>query len=145
MLRLLGRLLLIPIAFVLAALAAFAVIMLLGYEQIAEASAVGTDDAETMIEGWINMFGEARILWTYLSAATILPGIVLVLVGEAASIRSAVFYVLGAGIALAAMPVIHDLSTANQISGTVMDVWPKFATAGFAGGLVYWLLAGRTA
>ena len=138
-------LLLIPFGFILATLTAVAVILFLGYEQIAEASSFGTDDAETMIDGWINVVGEARILTAYLSAMTILPGLILVIVGEVAGIRSAIFYVVGAGVALAAMPLLYDISTAGPISETAMEVWPKFATAGFAGGLVYWLIAGRTA
>lgn len=145
MLRLIVRCLLVPFGFLLALVAAIAVFGLLGYEYLAEASAIDTRDAETMIDGWINVIGEARVLTGYLSMATILPGILLIIIGEVASIRSSIYYVVGAGLALASMPVLYDLSSANEISQTAKDVLPMFATAGFAGGFIYWLVAGRTA
>jgi hypothetical protein len=145
MLRLIGRILLIPIGAMLAVIASAAVFFLLGYEYVAEATAISTDDAETMIDGWINFASDASNLLGYLSLATVLPGLILIIVGEAASIRSSIYYVVGAGLALAAMPVLYDLSSSNEISQTARDVLPMFATAGFAGGFVYWLIAGRTA
>ncbi len=145
MLRLIGRIILVPIAFILAVIAAAAVFAVLGYEYVAEATAISTDDPEIMIEEWWNMAGQAKTVAAYLTGATILPAILLVIIGESASIRSSVFYVVGAGLAMAAMPVLYDLSKANEISQTAQEALPMFATAGFAGGLVYWLIAGRTA
>lgn len=145
MLRLIGRILLIPIAFILAVAAAAIVFAVLGYEYVAEATAISVDDPEIMIEEWWNFASEAKTMMAYLTGATILPAIMLVIIGESASIRSSIYYVVGAGLALAAMPVLYDLSTANEISEAARNALPMFATAGFAGGLVYWLIAGRTA
>ncbi len=145
MLHLIGRIILIPIAFILAFFASAAVFMVLGYEYIAEATAISTDDPEALIEGWWNLAGEARTMAAYLTGTTILPAVLLVIVGEAASIRSSIYYVVGAGLALAAMPFLYDLSSTSDISDTARDVLPMFATAGFAGGFVYWLIAGRLA
>lgn len=145
MLRFIGRMFLIPIGFILAVIAAAAVFLLLGYEYIAEATAITTEDPEAMIEGWWNLARDAQTIGFYLTGATILPAILLIIIGEVASIRSSVYYIVGAGLSLAAMPLLYDLSTANEVSTTAQDALPIFATAGFAGGLMYWLIAGRTA
>ena len=63
-----------------------------------------------------------------------------------ARIRSLIYYVVGGGLALAAVPLLARYGQ----GGTAMPdpdqlVWQVFATAGFAGGFVYWLLAGRNA
>ena len=145
MLRLIGRIILIPIAFVLAVIAAAAVFAVLGYEYIAEATAISTDDPEELIQGFWDLASQAGTMTAYLSGATILPAVILIIIGESASIRSSIFYIVGAGLAMAAMPVLFDLTTRSEISSTAHDVLPMFATAGFAGGFVYWFIAGRTA
>lgn len=145
MLRLIRRIILIPIAFILAVLASVSVFAILGYEYVADATAISTQDPEVFIEEWWNLAGEAKTMAAYLTGATIIPAILLIIVGESASIRSSVYYIVGAGLSLAAMPVLYDLSTTSELSQTAQDALPMFATAGFAGGLVYWLIAGRTA
>jgi len=145
MLRFIARLILIPLGFVLAVLAAAAVFMILGYEQFAEATAIPMDDPNDFIDGWMNMAGDAKIMAAYFTGATILPAIILIIIGEVAKIRSSIYYVVGAGLAMAAMPFLYDLSINSEISDTARNVLPMFATAGFAGGLMYWLVAGRTA
>jgi hypothetical protein len=79
------------------------------------------------------------------SGLTVLPALLLVIVGEVARIRSALYYVIGAGVALAAMPLVLRMGQsepAGLLSAVALQV---FATAGFAGGFVYWLIAGRRA
>ena len=77
---------------------------------------------------------------------TLLPALLLVIVGEVARIRSAFYYVVGGGVALAVVPLLTRI---GQPDARVLElspvVWQVLATAGFAGGFVYWLLAGRNA
>ncbi|MEL6287939.1 MAG: hypothetical protein AAFQ35_04085 [Pseudomonadota bacterium] len=143
--RFLGRLLLVPIAFVLALAVAGTVLALLGYEYFAEMTAMPSDDPAEMLERWATMAEDATRLAAYTTGASILPAILLVIVGEVAGIRSSIYYVLGAGLSLAALPFVMDLGASGDISETARAALPTFATAGFAGGLTYWLLAGRTA
>ena len=142
MLRAIGRLLLVPIAFVLAVLAAVFVLLSLGMERLTHAlhgRDVDTDTLATLFD----FVWQGHLL---LSAATVVPAILLIVVGEVARIRSALYYVLGAGAALAAIPLLARLDQAGAgvpAAGPVL--WQVFATAGFAAGFVYWLIAGRSA
>jgi hypothetical protein len=80
------------------------------------------------------------------SVQTLLPPLLLVIVGEVARLRSALYYVIGGGISIAIIPLLARLADPMQFMvGLSPVVWQVLATAGFAGGLVYWLLAGRNA
>jgi hypothetical protein len=88
--------------------------------------------------------GTMAFLFTVAPVLTLAPAVIAILVGELARIRSLLYYVLAGGAAAAAMPLIAALpetdgATYNAPYFTIM------ATAGFAAGLVYWLLAGRRA
>jgi hypothetical protein len=90
----------------------------------------------------MDLMNQGLILTTGL---TIIPALLVVFVGEVARIRSALYYVAGGGAALAAIPL---LARVGQSGGVVLPeqiVWQVFATAGFAGGFIYWLIAGRNA
>jgi len=82
---------------------------------------------------------------TLAAAASFLPALLIVAVGEISRIRSVLYYVLGGGVALALMPVLSRLGGAESAGTMPARVWTVMATAGFAGGLVYWLVAGRNA
>jgi hypothetical protein len=139
--RTIGRVLWVPIAFILAALATLFVIVSLGQERIVQAvSGRGPDDA-TMSAG----FDLLRMGYAMLSVQTLLPALLLVIVGEVARIRGALYYVAGGGAALAVVPLLARLDQINTAFQLAPAVWQVLATAGFAGGFVYWLLAGRNA
>ena len=55
------------------------------------------------------------------------------------------YYVVGGGAALAVVPLLSRLGQPASVLEISPVVWQVLATAGFAGGFVYWLLAGRTA
>jgi hypothetical protein len=57
------------------------------------------------------------------------------------------YYVAAGGLSLAAMPLLAHFGPGGAGIGGAPDqvVWQVFATAGFAGGFVYWLVAGRNA
>jgi hypothetical protein len=69
----------------------------------------------------------------------------LVIVGEVARIRSSAYYILGGGVALCALPLMAMAGSLSSDLSALGTLWTVFATAGFAGGFVYWLLAGRNA
>jgi hypothetical protein len=137
-----GRLILIPLALLLAAAASIFVLVTLGLERITGAlhqQAVVNDD---MVEAMANLLNQGFLLTTGL---TVIPALLVVFIGEVARIRSALYYVAGGGLALAAVPLLARLGAGGAVAPTDQIVWQVFATAGFAGGFVYWLLAGRNA
>jgi hypothetical protein len=137
-----GRILLIPFALLLSAGASFFVLATLGLERITGAlhQYGSEDDAAQAV---FRLMDQGLVLTTGL---TIVPALLVVFVGEVARIRSALYYVAGGGAALAAIPLLARLGqqAGQQVLGDQI-VWQVFATAGFAGGLVYWLIAGRNA
>lgn len=143
--RTVGRVFWVPIVFTISALVALYVLVTLGAERIVQELHVEQLDEEGALGNLYVLWQQLRFIGGAASMLSVVPGLIVVIVGEAAGIRSAVYYVLGGGAALAAIPLLGQMAAAEAIalpSATVMQV---FATAGFAAGLVYWLLAGRTA
>jgi hypothetical protein len=141
--RTVGRVIVVALSLLFAAGASLFVLITLGLERITAVlhqQAVGDDQ---MFQAMFDLMNQGLLLTTGL---TIVPVLLVVLIGEVARIRSAIYYVVGGGLALAAVPL---LARYGQGGSVVPDpdqiVWQVFATAGFAGGLVYWLLAGRNA
>lgn len=96
---------------------------------------------------------ESAALWSVTAMAAIvifvvgfLPVLLAVALAEGLALRSAVIYgVIGAALALA---MAYGLDFAGYITGPDHDAGHNtevFAAAGIAGGLVYWLFAGRKA
>ncbi len=139
--RALGRLILVPMAFLAAGAIATLVAVTLGLERITHAIQ-GKGEGALGIEGLVDLLIEGRLL---ASGLTLLPALAVVIVGEVARIRSSVFYIVGGGAALAAIPLIARSGEAGGLVLPAAAVWQVLATAGFAGGFVYWLLAGRRA
>ncbi|MDX2265005.1 MAG: hypothetical protein NW215_08545 [Hyphomicrobiales bacterium] len=73
-------------------------------------------------------------------AAVLAPCIVAVVIGEALNIRSVLYYVAAGGVTAAMAPLA--VSGAKDQSGQYLAI---VATAGFAAGFIYWLIAGRKA
>ena len=139
--RALGRIILLPIAFVLAAMATLFVVFYVGQGPVVQAISTRRPD-ELPVEAILDMVGMAL---RFATVHTLVPALLLVIVGEVARIRSAVYYIVGGGVALAVVPLLTRMgqpTTAVELSPVV---WQVLATAGFAGGFVYWLLGGRTA
>lgn len=139
-LRTIGRLIWVAIAFFIAMFAAMIVLTTLGLETLTHAMK-NIDDADLMFDAY-------DFLWTgtvVVSAATLVPAVLLVVVGEIGRIRSWLYYMIGGGVALVVIPLFAQIDTAQIPQLSLPSLWQVFATAGFAGGLVYWLLAGRNA
>jgi hypothetical protein len=141
MFRALGRVILLPIAFLVAAVAALFVIISLGQERIVQAM-TGMRTDEPPIDAAFNLFTLAVQL---VSVQTLLPALLLVIIGEVARIRGAFYYIIGGGAALAIVPLLTRIGQPSGVLELSPVVWQVLATAGFAGGFVYWVLAGRNA
>jgi hypothetical protein len=141
MLRTVGRVIMLPTAFVLAALVTLFVIFSLGQERAVQAM-TGRGPEEIPVGALVDLVGLALRL---ASIHTLVPALLLVIVGEVARIRSALYYVIGGGAALAVVPLLTRLAQPMAVLELSPVVWQVLATAGFAGGFVYWLLAGRNA
>jgi hypothetical protein len=138
-LRTIGRLIWIPIAFLLAAAAALFVLVTLGLETVTHA-VHNLDEADTISAAY-DVFWQGTII---ASGATLIPAILVVIVGEVARIRSWLYYLVGGGVALAVIPLLSRVDP-GTMTYALPALWHVFATAGFAGGFAYWLLAGRNA
>ncbi|MGC2409496.1 MAG: hypothetical protein WA441_05765 [Methyloceanibacter sp.] len=131
-------------AFVLAVMVALAALFALGALWVGDelrAAAPG-DPVLEMGGPW---FGVALFTTTVAPALTIFPALIAVVVGEVLRIRSWMYYVLAGGAALAAIPVLASAPAGPMPGLPAGQYMTIFAAAGFAGGFVYWLLAGRGA
>lgn len=138
-LKTVGRLIWIPIAFLIAAAAAMFVLVTLGLETITHV--VHNLDGDETISAAFDVAWQGSII---ASGATIIPALLVVIVGEVARIRSWLYYLVGGGVALAVIPLLARIDP-TTMTYSLPALWHVFATAGFAGGFVYWLLAGRNA
>lgn len=141
-----GRLIWVPIAFLISAVGTVFFLVMISKERIVEAMAGrGPDSASLM--AILDLLRQGQIL---VSGLTIIPAVLVVVVGEVARIRSVLYYIVGGGLAFVAVPVLarYGQAAAGASITTLMPptlVWQVFATAGFLGGWVYWFLAGRNA
>lgn len=140
--RTLGRLILLPFAFLISVFVAGVMLVTLAQEHITHAMHGRSEDGFEFATILIDLVWQGSFL---LSGLSILPALVVILVGEVARIRSWLYYMIGGGLALACVPLLARADNLDQISAVPAIVWQVFATAGFAGGLIYWLIAGRRA
>lgn len=142
--RTLFRIFLVPFAFMLALMSAMFVLFTLGQERIVQELALGGQSGD-WVDITASLFRNMQVFVSLASAFTIVPSLLLIIIGEVSRIRSSIYYIVGGGAVLAAIPVLARLSSAEDFilpSATILQI---FATAGFAAGLVYWLIAGRSA
>ncbi|HEY7228772.1 MAG TPA: hypothetical protein VH558_00205 [Pseudolabrys sp.] len=96
----------------------------------------------------VAFFVVAFFATSFVGAVAILPAAVVILISEAANLRSFIYYgVCGALVALVSY-YLSDISV--QLENTtdvppVANALQLAAAAGIIGGLVYWLIAGRNA
>lgn len=145
MLRTIGRMIWVAISFLIAGLAAIAVLVTLGMERVTQATADASGGELGDLDIWLGYIDQIQGAYALLSMLSIVPAVLVVTVGEVARIRSAVYWVPAGGAALAAVPFLMRLSEGAATALPPAALLQVLATAGFAAGLVYWLLAGRTA
>jgi hypothetical protein len=137
--RLIGRLIVVPIGFILAGITAAIVVIFIAQEKLSVAMRdVGGEQVLGFIEPLL------KLAVSLFSVQTLLLPLLLIIAGEVARIRHVAYYVVGIGAAFALIPVMAKFGAEDGI-GSLTAIWPIFATAGFAGGLMYWLVAGRRA
>jgi hypothetical protein len=139
MLRALGRIILLPIAFVLAAAVTLFVIFSLGQERAVQA-VTGRGPEEIPIGAVVDLVGLAIRL---ASIHTLVPALLLVIVGEVAHQDRALYYVIGGGVALAVVPLLTRLGQPMTVLKPSPVVWQVLATLGFAGGFVLLAAGGQ--
>jgi hypothetical protein len=139
--RTIGRIIVVAFAFFLATMAAGFVLFTLGLERVTgELHRLGPDG--DTVTASLSMLDQGLAL---VASVSIIPALLVIFVGEIVRIRSVIYYVAGGGAALAAVPLLARVQQSGAFAMPEHTVWQVFATAGFAGGLVYWLIAGRNA
>lgn len=141
--RAIGRLILVPLGCLLAIAVAAAVLVTLGLERATHSMHRGMEMSQ--LEALLAILEAMPGLS---AAVSIIPAALLVIVGEVARIRSLTYYVVGGGAVLALIPLLGLPAGGSGGGRGLLEagaLWQVFATAGFAGGLVYWLVAGRRA
>ena len=139
MFKLIGRLIVVAFAVLVAAAVAMLVLVTLGSERLVQAvpdARIGNEP----IGAAIGAIEHARFFFGLVSASSLVPAVILLAIGEAAGLRSLVYYTLAGGVALTIAPIMAGYSEAALPLSTVL---PILATSGFAAGLAYWLIAGR--
>ncbi len=141
MMRSLGRLIFVPLGFLLGTAAALFILGTLGLEKLTLALQKKGLDVAAIEQLW-SLVKDARGMAT---AAALVPPLLVIIVGEVARIRASTYYMVGGGAALAAMPLLVRSGSFGSDLAQIGLIWQVFATAGFVGGFVYWLVAGRRA
>ena len=137
------RLLWVALAFCIAVGVGLAVLFALGAYWVGdELRAVAPNDP--LLEQGAPIFGIVLFTSTVAPGLTLLPALLATIVGEVLRLRSWIYYVLAGGASVTAIPLLA--MPASEIAALPTGQWLGiFAVAGFAGGLVYWLLAGARA
>jgi hypothetical protein len=135
--------LVIAFGFVLGAFSALLALFALGTYWAGDAirqSAPGDPVIDLLAEP----FAAVLFIGAVTPALTALPALVAAIAGEVLQIRSFTYYVVMGGLALAAIPLLVTGQSGEFVAPSA-DYMTIFASAGFAGGFVYWLIAGRGA
>jgi hypothetical protein len=134
----------VAVAFLSAALASLALLFALGGIWAGEELRAAAPNDPVVRDG-APVFGVLLFARTVGPALTALPALIAVVAGEVMRVRSWMYYVLAGGLSLAAIPILAVPETADLATILASQTMTIFATAGFAGGLLYWLLAGARA
>src|SRR5215467_13006391 len=129
--------------FVFAVAVALGVLVVLGSLWVGDELRAAAPNDQMLRHGGASIFGMVLFVGTVTPALTVLPAAIAAIVGEALRIRSWMYYVLGGGAAMAAIPVLASPGAASLPAIPTGQYMTIFAGSGFIGGFVYWLLAGR--
>ncbi len=145
-LRYVIRVLWVVMAFALASAVALAVLFALGAMWVGdELRAAAPPNDPIFSHGGATVFGIVLFAGTVAPALTALPALIAVVTGEVMRVRSWIYYVLAGGASLAAVPLLAGAPGAGLPDIPAGEYMTVFAAAGFAGGFIYWLLAGARA
>jgi hypothetical protein len=134
------------IGFVLALITGAVTLLFIGSRWAAQEVATQMPENSDELSRFMNeALGMVAFVFNVAPVLTVAPAVVAIVVGELARIRSVLYYVLAGGAAAAIMPLIAAPQDAAQNTTYATPYFAIMATAGFAAGLIYWLLAGRRA
>jgi len=128
--RLLGRILWVLLAFLIASTAAALVVTVGSLEADAGDPGVMLDEAVGLVVG---------VSAVVIAAVTLIPAALLIAIAEGLRVRSFVFYALAG----AAMACYGGLGRGSKLGFDHAS--EVLAASGIAAGLIYWMLAGRRA
>ena len=146
--KLLGRIFMVGFGLALSLLFSFLILTYLGGSLFTEdltnryGTEVAASDLETTI---LNVLGAISFVFSLYPALSILPALLVAVIGEIGHIRSWLYYVLASGAAALSIPLLYVLIGEAGAEMPSQSFLAIFATAGFGGGLLYWLIAGRRA
>ena len=126
--RTLGRLILLPIAFLISVVAAGVILVTLAQEHITHAMHGQSEDGFEFASMLIDLLWQGSFL---LSGLSILPALVVILIGEVARVRSWLYYMVGGGLALACVPLLARADRLEQVNAST-----RHCMAGFCHGWV---------
>jgi hypothetical protein len=139
------RLLWTATAFCIAAGVALIVLYVLGALWVGNELRTAAPHEPALHHGAAPFFGIVLFASTVTPALTALPALAAAIVGEVLRIRSWIYYLLAGGASLAAIPLLVATSSADLPSIATSRYMAIFLASGFAGGFIYWLLAGARA
>ena len=132
----------VVIAFFTASAVAIMVLFGLGIFWLGDEIRAGAEGDDFLMNS-ANVFAALFFTAAVAPALTALPGLIAVIAGEILAIRSALYYTLAGGAALAVIPILAR--SAENASSPISSYMSLFAAAGFIGGFAYWALAGARA
>ena len=145
-LRTVFRVIWMVVAFCLAAIIALAVLFALGSLWVGDELRTAAPPHDPILShGGATVFGVVLFASAVAPALTAFPALIAVVAGEVLNVRSWIYYVVAGGASLAAIPLLAGTPEAGPAVIPAGEYMTIFATAGFAGGFVYWLLAGARA
>jgi hypothetical protein len=144
-LRYVWRALVVVVAFGIAATVALSVLFALGSMWVGDELRAAAPHDPLLRHGGATAFGIVLFVVTVTPALTALPGLIAVVVGEVLRVRSWIYYVLAGGASLVAVPILAGAAENGATDIPAGEYMTIFAAAGFAGGFIYWLLAGARA
>jgi hypothetical protein len=142
--RIVFRVILVVVAFFVAIAVALAVLFALGAFWAGNELRAAAPQASPLQQA-APIFGAVLFAGTVAPALNALPALIAAVAGEVLRIRSWMYYVLAGGAALALIPILAAPDRADFAEILASPYMTIFAAAGFAGGFVYWLLAGSRA
>lgn len=139
------RILVVVFGFVLAAISAAIALFMLGARWAAQEASDGALQNPDEISQVLNQgLGLVAFFFNVAPVLTFLPAVAVAAIGEVAKINSFLYYVIAGGFAAVMMPLIAA-PEGIESSTYSAQYFVIIATAGFVGGGVYWLIAGRNA
>jgi len=142
--RTIFRMLWVVVAFCLAIAVALAALFALGAIWVGDELRAAAP-SDPLLQQGAPLFGMVLFAGTVAPALNALPALIAVVAGEVLRIRSWIYYLLAGGAALASIPILAAPPSADLPAILASQYMTVFAAAGFAGGFVYWLLAGARA